>query len=166
MNSTIVYVYNKITFIPNKIFTCMRNAISITRLLRYPRTRLTTPLATVDEPMSMPSWRFWIHLKYKDIKKIAYIYLKSSFFFFFFLQFLPPSSFLRGNSWFEVLDLPNKLSFLHSALLSKIPAKIASKLCVRWCNFEYINLNIDSICIQSYKPEPWKCTVWAWISSF
>lgn len=35
--------------------TCIRNAISITRLLRYPRTRPTTPLATDDEPMSTPS---------------------------------------------------------------------------------------------------------------
>ena len=37
-------------------FTCTKNAISITKLLRYPRTRLTTPLATVDDPISIPSW--------------------------------------------------------------------------------------------------------------
>lgn len=36
-------------------FTCIKNAISITRWLRYPRTRLTTPLATVDDPISTPS---------------------------------------------------------------------------------------------------------------
>ena len=38
-----------------EMFTCIKNAISITRLFRYPRTRLTTPLATVDDPMSIPS---------------------------------------------------------------------------------------------------------------
>ena len=37
------------------LVTCIKNAISITRLFKYPRTRLTTPLATVDEPTSMPS---------------------------------------------------------------------------------------------------------------
>lgn len=40
----------------NSSFTCTKNAISITRLLRYPRTRLTTPLATVEDPISIPSW--------------------------------------------------------------------------------------------------------------
>lgn len=37
-------------------FTCIRNAISMTKLFRYPSTRLTTPLATVEEPTSIWSW--------------------------------------------------------------------------------------------------------------
>lgn len=36
--------------------TCNRKAISITKLFRYPRTRLTTPLATVEDPTSTSSW--------------------------------------------------------------------------------------------------------------
>ena len=35
-------------------FTCIKNAISITRWLRYPSTRFTTPLAIVDDPTSTP----------------------------------------------------------------------------------------------------------------
>lgn len=96
------------------IFTCIKNAISRTKLFRYPRTRLTTPLATADDPASTWAWKFAVVSNLKTPKISCYkIYI--------LVYNLPPSNSCRENNLLRVLDPEGMLIFLHSASLSMIP---------------------------------------------
>lgn len=102
-------------------FTCITKAISMTKLVRYPRTRLTTPLATVEDPTSIPTWN------------------QNTFQILHFTTWklvgppkppptprprvcnLPPSSSSRENNVIEVLDPLSMLSYQRFAWQSMIP---------------------------------------------